>query len=315
MVDESKNLTEPNTPLKSELADSKGFLEAIMEYIPEGIAIADARDLSIHMISKFGVDLIGHSKEKIEGTSCQELIRLMEVFHPDGVTPAKSEELPLTRAIVKSETVTNGEWVVRHPDGEKLNLLCNSGPIRDRHGNLIAGIVVWRDITEHKRREEKLRINNIAARKDMEEELQAKSNRLLEVNSALKALLRQRDEDRKEFEEAVLTNIENLIMPYVKRMKSGPLSSSQSSLLEILESHLKELTSKFAKTLALEYRVLTPTEMRVAALVRDGKTSKEIADLLCISEKTASFHRNNIRTKLGLRGMGANLRSHLLTLT
>jgi DNA-binding NarL/FixJ family response regulator len=131
----------------------------------------------------------------------------------------------------------------------------------------------------------------------------------------LKALLRQRDEDRKEFEEAVLTNIENLIMPYVKRMKHSTLSISQASLLEILESHLKELTSKFGKTLALEYRVLTPTEMRVAALVRDGKTSKEIAELLCISEKTASFHRNNIRTKLGLRGMGANLRSHLLTLT
>jgi DNA-binding NarL/FixJ family response regulator len=98
-------------------------------------------------------------------------------------------------------------------------------------------------------------------------------------------------------------------------MKHSTLSISQASLLEILESHLKELTSKFGKTLALEYRVLTPTEMRVAALVRDGKTSKEIAELLCISEKTASFHRNNIRTKLGLRGMGANLRSHLLTLT
>ena len=205
--------------------------------------------------------------------------------------------------------------MLRRSDGKKLNLLCNSGPILDRHGNVIAGIAVWRDITEHKRVEEELRIKNIAARKDMEQELQAKSYRLQEVNSALKALLRQRDEDRKEFEEALLTNIENLILPYIKRLKSGPLSSIQASLLEILESHLKELTSKFGKTLALEYRVLTPTEMRVAALVREGKTSKEIADLLCISEKTASFHRNNIRTKLGMRGTGANLRSHLLSLT
>jgi len=205
--------------------------------------------------------------------------------------------------------------VVRCCDGRKVNFLCSSGPIRDRDGNLIAGIVLWRDITEHKRNEEELRTNDIAARKDMEEELQAKSSRLLEVNSALKALLRQRDEDRKEFEEAVVTNIENLILPYLRRMKNGPLSSSQASLLEILESHLKEITSKFGKTLAIEYRVLTPSEMRVAALVKEGKTSKEIAELLCISEKTASFHRNNIRAKLGLRGMGANLRSHLLTLT
>ena len=161
-----------------------------------------------------------------------------------------------------------------------------------------------------------LEINNdISARKLMEEELEIKSNRLQEVNAALKALLRQRDEDRREFEEAFLTNIENLIMPYIRRIKGGPLSNTQSSLVEILEAHLGELTSQFGRTLALQYRVLTPTEMRVAALVRDGKTSKEIADLLCISEKTASFHRNNIRNKLGLRGEAANLRSHLLSLT
>lgn len=291
------------------------FLDAMMEHIPEGILIADAKDLSIQMASKFGLDLLGQSRERIQGISCGEFLRLHEVCHPDGIIPAKPEELPLTRATVKGEAVMNEEWVVRRCDGKKLNFLCNSGPIRDCNGNLIAGIVLWRDITEHKLKEEELRINDIAKRRDMEEELQAKSNRLQEVNSALKALLRQRDEDRKEFEEAVVTNIENLIMPYVKRMKNSTLSSSQASLLEILESHLKELTSRFGKTLALEYRVLTPAEMRVAALVRDGKTSKEIAELLCISEKTASFHRNNIRIKLGLRGMGANLRSHLLTLT
>ncbi len=313
-ADEFKSLTAQDAPQKSEQAESNRFLKEIIEHIPEGVAIVNAKDLSTLMMNQFGLNLIGRPIEKIEGTPWAEVSGTLEVFHADGVTRAKSAELPLTRA-VKGEIATNEEWVVRRPDGKKLNFLCNSGPIRDRNGDLVAGIIVWRDITELRRREEKLHTNLIMARKDMEEQLQAKSNRLLEVNSALKVLLRQRDEDRKEFEEAVLTNIENLIMPYVKRMKSGPLSDSQASLLEILESHLKELTSKFGKTLALEYRVLTPTEMRVAALVRDGKTSKEIADLLCICEKTASFHRNNIRTKLGLRGMGANLRSHLLTLT
>jgi PAS domain S-box-containing protein len=314
-VDASRRSLEQNVRLKSELAEVKGFLEAIMEHVPEAITVTDARDLSIRMVSKFGRELLGHPKEKIEGLTFQKYADFQDILHADGITRASWEELPLTRAILKGEIITNEEWALRRSDGEKVNLLCNSGPILDQHGNVIAGITLWRDITERKRIEEELRDKNIIARKDMEDELQAKSNRLQEVNSALKALLRQRDEDRKEFEEAVLTNIENLIMPYVKRLKKGPLSSSQASLLEILESHLKELTSKFGKTLALQYRVLTPTEMRVAALVKDGKTTKEIADLLCISEKTASFHRNNIRTKLGLRGMGINLRSHLLSLT
>jgi len=314
LVEDPKSLIEQNIRLKSELAEARGFLEAIVEHIPEAITIVDGRDLTVRMVSKFGLELLGHPKEKVEGITYQEYSKIQDFFNTDGA-PTPCEELPLIRATLNGELVTNEEWLLRRSDGVKLNLLCNSSPILDRHGNVIAGIVVWRDITEHKRVEQELRTKNIVARKNMEQELQAKSYRLQEVNAALKALLRQRDEDRKEFEEALLINIENLILPYIKRLKSGPLSSTQASLLEILESHLKELSSKFGKTLALEYRVLTPTEMRIAALVRDGKTSKEIADLLCISEKTASFHRNNIRTKLGMRGTGANLRSHLLSLT
>jgi len=314
LVEDPKSLIEQNIRLKSELAEARGFLEAIVEHIPEAITIVDGRDLTVRMVSKFGLELLGHPKEKVEGITYQEYSKIQDFFNTDGA-PTPCEELPLIRATLNGELVTNEEWLLRRSDGVKLNLLCNSSPILDRHSTVIAGIVVWRDITEHKRVEQELRTKNIVARKNMEQELQAKSYRLQEVNAALKALLRQRDEDRKEFEEALLINIENLILPYIKRLKSGPLSSTQASLLEILESHLKELSSKFGKTLALEYRVLTPTEMRVAALVRDGKTSKEIADLLCISEKTASFHRNNIRTKLGMRGTGANLRSHLLSLT
>jgi len=299
--------------LKLELAEIKGFVEAVLEQIPEAVAIVDGRDLAVRMVSRCGRELFGCPDEKIDGISYPEYSKIHEFLDAEGA-PISCDRFPLVRATLRGETVTNEECIMKRPDGKMLRLLCNSGPITDREGNVIAGIMVLRDITEQKRLEEEMHVRNVAARKDMEQELEAKSYRLQEVNSALKALLRQRDEDRKEFEEALVTNIENLILPYIKRLKSSPLSGSQASLLEILESHLKELTSKFGKTLALEYRVLTPTEMRVAALVRDGKTSKEIADLLCISEKTASFHRNNIRTKLGLRDTGANLRSHLLSL-
>ncbi len=313
LAEESKSLIEENARLKFEIAEVRGFLDAVIEHIPEAIAIIDGLDLTIRMVSKCACGLLGHSKEKLEGITCEEYSKIHDFVSADGA-PISCEQLPLVRSTLKGEIITDEESVLRKPDGKDLNLLCNSGPILDRHGNTIAGIIVWRNITEHRRAEEELRVKNITARKDMEQELEAKSYRLKEVNSALRTLLRQRDEDRKELEEALLSNIENLILPYVKRLKSSLLSTSQASLLEILESHLKELTSKFGKTLALEYRVLTPTEMRVAALVREGKTSKEIADLLCVSEKTASFHRNNIRSKLGLRGTGANLRSHLLSL-
>jgi DNA-binding CsgD family transcriptional regulator len=49
-------------------------------------------------------------------------------------------------------------------------------------------------------------------------------------------------------------------------------------------------------------------------LVKEGKTNKEVAEILLLSKNTILFHRHNIRTKLGLRNSKKNLRSHLLGL-
>jgi non-specific serine/threonine protein kinase len=46
---------------------------------------------------------------------------------------------------------------------------------------------------------------------------------------------------------------------------------------------------------------LSPREIEVAALIAEGKTSKEIADELVITERTADTHAAHIRDKLGLR--------------
>jgi DNA-binding CsgD family transcriptional regulator len=54
-------------------------------------------------------------------------------------------------------------------------------------------------------------------------------------------------------------------------------------------------------------------EIRVANLIREGKTNKEIANLLLIAKNTVLFHRHNIRKKLNLTKTAINLRSHLLS--
>ena len=61
--------------------------------------------------------------------------------------------------------------------------------------------------------------------------------------------------------------------------------------------------------------VLTPQEMQVAALIRDGKSSKEIASILIVSEATVNFHRKNLREKFGLKNKRVNLRAYLLSMT
>jgi PAS domain S-box-containing protein len=156
---------------------------------------------------------------------------------------------------------------------------------------------------------------DITERKRMELALRQSAENLNEVNSALKALLRQRDEDRKEFEEAVLLNVKNLILPYLEKLKASKLENNQKTWLDILETQLGEMISPFTRKLTFRQINLTPAEIRVAALVRDGKTTQEIAEILGSSEKSISVHRNHIRGKLGLRGKRANLEAYLASLT
>jgi PAS domain S-box-containing protein len=164
-----------------------------------------------------------------------------------------------------------------------------------------------RDISERKQAEETLR--------QREEELSIKSRNLEEFNTALKVLLKQREEDRKEMEENVLTNVKTSILPYIEKVKENPLTHHQRACLDILEAQMKKITSPFLHTISQACFDLTPQEIRVADFVKNGNSSKEIADILGISIKTVDYHRDNIRRKLGIRNHPTNLRSFLLKLS
>ena len=134
------------------------------------------------------------------------------------------------------------------------------------------------------------------------------------MNAALKVLLKRRDEDERELEEKVLFNVRELVEPYLEKLKNGELNNKQRAFLDILESNLKDIVSPFSRNLYLRYYNLTPSEMQIAGLVRHGKTTKQIANLLNLSARTVDTHRLRIRTKLGIRNKKSNLRSHLLSL-
>ena len=129
----------------------------------------------------------------------------------------------------------------------------------------------------------------------------------------MKVLLKQREDDKKELGESVLSNVKELIAPYVERLNKSKLDTNQNTLVNILESNLSNIISPFISKVSSKYVNFTPMEIRVANLVKDGKTNKEIADLLFLSKNTILFHRHNIRSKLGLKNKKINLRSHLLS--
>ena len=52
---------------------------------------------------------------------------------------------------------------------------------------------------------------------------------------------------------------------------------------------------------------LTKRELEICHLIKNGLSSKEIADMLYISERTAENHRTSIRKKLDLNNKKVNL--------
>jgi DNA-binding CsgD family transcriptional regulator len=147
-----------------------------------------------------------------------------------------------------------------------------------------------------------------------EEELRLKTEKLEETNTALKVLLEHRDRDLVELEQRIAANIKELVLPYVERLKGSLCDSREENLVDIVESNLNDIVTPFLNRLSSLHLLLTPQEVEVAVLVRQGKSSQEIADILGVALSTISFHRKNLRQKLQLSDRSQNLRTYLLSL-
>jgi len=150
--------------------------------------------------------------------------------------------------------------------------------------------------------------------KKREQELEASTKSLEELNAALKVLLKHREEDKNEVGVKVIANVKELIFPYIEKLKTTPLNETQTTLIDIIDMHLNEITSPFLMKLTSTYLGFTPKEIQVASLIRDGKKTKEIARVMNVSKSAIDLHRNHIRNKLGLNNKKVNLRSYLASL-
>jgi DNA-binding CsgD family transcriptional regulator len=105
------------------------------------------------------------------------------------------------------------------------------------------------------------------------------------------------------------------VLPYIEKLKKSNLDAKDEAYVGIVESNLKDIVSSFSQRLSSQYMTFTPKELQVANLIKEGQTTKDIAELLNTSPGTVDFHRHNIRKKLNLKNKRANLRSYLLTLS
>jgi DNA-binding CsgD family transcriptional regulator len=260
-------------------------------------------------------------------------------MHPD----EKVRTLPDYRSALASNINRyRVEYRIIRQDGSVRCLDEDHAIVRDENGNAIRTYSAKIDITKRKEAEmvlenahneleqrvekrtaelseaneqlrEEIRERKKAGRilKERERDLEGKGIRLTELNTALNVLLEKRETDKVQMVQNVVQNVQDMIEPLIDNLKNSGLNDRQQGYFEALESFLKEITSPFSGTLKAQYSLLTPSEIRVANLIRQSKTSKEIAQILNSSEIAVKHHRRGIRRKLGLIHKKVNLATYL----
>jgi PAS domain S-box-containing protein len=279
-------------------------------------------------------NLLGYSVDELVGR-----LHFYDLFAPEAREDLKAQALAAFRRRDPFHKFINPNM---HKNGNIVILETSGTPLFDEKGNLIGYRGTDMDITERVRVEEELkkyrqhleelvkertaellkangflqqeievREKSESALRSRELELEERQRSLEEMNITMKVLLKQRNDDKDEIEKNLVANINTSLQLYLDKLRNSDLNDDQMRYVAEIETHLKKINSSFIRDISSEYLGLSPSEIRVASLVKEGKSSKEIADLLNISLNTVLFHRNNIRDKVGLKNNRVNLITYL----
>jgi len=273
--------------IEEKLRQSEKRFRELMEMLPEAVFESDI-DANLTYANRQAFKISGYTEQDFENG-----LNGIDLLVPEDRKRAKEN---LTKRF-QGEEIGIKEYKAIRKDGSIFPVLLHTAPIFEQGGTIkgIRGIIV--DITQ---------------RKEIEQELINEKKNLEEVNAALRILLREHELRKTEIEEKIFLNIEKLLLPYLSELESTNLNEKQHFLLDVIQKNIKEITGSFSKDLTHKYNNLTPREIQIANLIRQGRTNKEIAKFLTISPSAVAFHRQSLRIKLNIKGKKKNLRTILL---
>ncbi len=279
------------------LREKEGYYREVFEKSNYGMAVTDLNGRFLDCNRAF-LNLLGY-----------ETADDLQHLSYDDITPPEyhEEEQRLIAGQISEPGYSEGyekEFICK--GGDRIPVVIKIWLRRDMNGLPVGMYIIARDMIKRKISQESLR--------KREQELADKSTHLEEVNTALKVLLKHREEDKTELEEKILANVKQLVIPYLEKLKRAKLTSRDAACIQIIETNLNNIISPFLTRLTLKYSHLSSRETQVAHLVKEGKTTKEISELLGISPKAVDLYRGGIRRKLGLKNQKTNLKSYLSSL-
>ncbi len=219
--------------------------------------------------------------------------------HPEDI---ESFRLNFRKALNGKKTA--GEWRTRDQSGKVFWFALDYLPIWEN--NVVSGICFCAmNITELKLLEEEI--------KNRQTEAEEQSRLLERKNIALSELIDHARVERELFERRISNNIEQIVLPIVSSMKLAS-GERREEYAQLLENSLRDLLSEKGSRLARPELGLTPREIQICEMIKQGLSSKEIAKLLGIGLRSIDSHRYNIRKRLGLSDRSFKLITYLKSL-
>jgi len=284
------------------------LLAMVIEESTEGVAVIDLNG-NIQYVNKAFAAIHGYRPNNLIG-------KHISIFHAPEQLPAVRESIEQ----IKKTGLSTGEIWHSRRDGSAFPTLMQNTLLKDEKGRAVGMIGTIRDISDRKQAQEELAKYRNQLEKMVKEktaELQKANNMLEEQkaavdrkNTALQEVLEQLHNDKEQIKKDVTANVENILVPVMQRIKKV-FNKEEKRNLEILEQELKNLTSSFGRSVSDKKLRLTPREIEISNMIRNGLTSKEIAHTLNLSKKSVDGHRNRIRNKLGIKNKKYNLTSVL----
>lgn len=269
-----------------DLRQERDFSRAIILSLPGWFYIVDENLRFLRWNDNIMITT-GYSEEELREMSVLD-------FHHESDRSTLSEQVRQVSLFGEN----TAEADITSKDGTVKTFLFSSRKMQFQGRNCLIGTAI--DITEKKR---------------AQEELKQFAENLEDANIALRVLMNQRDEEQKDIEGKLQANINDLIIPYLNKLKQAKLDDRNKNYLDVLERNLRDVLSPFMRDfLSSHSKNLTPQEIQIIDLIMKGKQTKEIAEMLNVSVTTIATHRNNIRKKMILRNSKINLRSHVLSI-
>jgi PAS domain S-box-containing protein len=270
--------------VKEKLRDSEEKFSLAFRISPNAIIINHAEDGKFIDANDAFFSMTGYSREEIMANTAMDL----------NLWADEKDRCRIITDLFQGKTVVGQKLMLRKKNREVITGLFSAQIMKFKKETLILSC-----------------INDISDLKQLESEQEQKQIELENINTALNILLKKRERDNQEMDEKIYSNYESVVLPLCHRLKNSLQHKHQQVLADMLEASLKEVTSPFAKRLSDPLVMLTPAEIQIAQMIKQGLSNKEIALSLNCSIKTIGSHRTNIRRKLCLKNMKLNLRSYL----